>query len=73
MVEFVILTIGKVSPFSEFMEVDVLQKFSETVEYILRIDSIIEEITKDERLRKDFANAIGNLMEQISKQAYVKD
>ena len=57
-----ILAIGKVSTYSEFLNPEILQTMTETVEYILRIDGIIELIIESKEKRKDFADAIGNLL-----------
>lgn len=40
-----------------------MQNLTETIEYILRIDDVIRLISKDESKRKDFTDAIGNLMD----------
>ena len=61
-VEYMILAIGKVSTYSEFLNPEILQTMTETVEYILRIDGIIELIIESKEKRKDFADAIGNLL-----------
>ena len=47
-VNYVVLTIGKVSTYSEFVTSDTLQKFTESLEQILRINQVIESINDDE-------------------------
>ena len=66
------LTIGKVSTYSEFVTSDVLQKFTESLEQILRIKQVIESINDDEDQRREYANAIGNLMSQLSLKSNVE-
>ena len=70
-VNYVVLTIGKVSTYSEFVTSDTLQKFTESLEQILRINQVIESINDAEDQRKDYANAIGNLMSQLSLKSNV--
>ena len=58
-----VLTIGKIATFSEFLDTRILERLTETLEYILRVDDIIEKINNDEVLSTQFADAIGNLMD----------
>ena len=71
-VNYVVLTIGKVSTYSEFVTPDTLQKFTESLEQILRINQVIKSINDDVDQRRDYANAIGNLMSQLSLKSNVE-
>jgi len=49
------------------MEPEILQGFTETMEYVLRVTNIMTEINLDKEKRQSFVKAMGNLLEQTSK------
>lgn len=64
--ENIILTISKVSTYGEYVNYEILQQLTETLEQMLRVKGIIQLIEQDL-----FADAIGNLMSQLADRAYI--
>ena len=71
-ITFMILTMGKVVEFGESVNESDLQKFTETIEYILRVKNAMADINGNDQLKLDeFVDTQGDLMEQIARKAYL--
>ena len=55
-------TLGTVASYGQFVDEDILTSFVQTMEYVLRVENIMEEFNEKPLLRGDFVNALGNLM-----------
>ena len=66
-----ILTIGKVVTYGESIVEEDLQQFTETIEYILRVENAMADINTTPIKLDEFVKTQGNLMDQIAKKAYL--
>ena len=55
-------TLGTVASYGQFVDEDILTSFVQTMEYVLRVENIMEEFNEKPLLRSDFVKALGNLM-----------
>ena len=68
----IVKTIDVTSEYNEFVNLDVLQKNVETLEYSLRFEGLMPQINKDENQRKEFVSAVGNVISATATKAQVE-